>query len=211
MAISDKTFHSLADSVAEMKGSFAEMKGSFKTWGVIASVISTAFTFGAIAALGWCWSLASKVTAIQQQLADGGNTKIVAELKSPESTEQLQANLATVAAEVQTARVKGAQPNQKTAALSQAVSQVIRREPTIPEVWQAASQLVSFRTVNLVSQKSRPPCDTTNTTPVEKWHGTGGHNAEVEAGYFYSNCILARPLNASTPKQKRYFSPQRDR
>lgn len=194
VAIPDRDFRDLSNSLAELKGSFASTKGTVK---LVVPVIAAAI----LAAFAWCWTLGSRVTAIQQQLADGGNTKLVAQFKTPESGEQLAANLLTVAAAVQTARAKGVEPDNKTAALSKAVSQVIQRDPAIPEAWQAASQLVSFRTVDFVRNKSLPPCDTAGAKPVEKWHGTADHNAEVEAGYFYSNCTL--DLSTLPPQNKK--------
>jgi hypothetical protein len=99
-----------------------------------------------LGALGWCYHLGNKVAAIEQQLADGGNTKIVAQLKNPASPQQLQANLATLSAQIQTAQVEGVKPNDKKAvALSQALSQVVKSSPDLPEAWHAAVQLVDYR------------------------------------------------------------------
>lgn len=97
--------------------------------------------------LGWMGYITVSVVAMKQQLADGGNKQLVSELKSPKSPEQLRANLATVVAQVQTARANHAKPNTaKLEALSGAVSQVLKKDDSLPEGWQAAGQLISYRT-----------------------------------------------------------------
>ena len=121
-----KEFHNLSASVAAIKGSLGVGK-----WivGLSFPVAAAACT----AALIWCYHLGAKVTAVEQQLADGGNAKIVAELKSPKSSAQLQANLSTVIAQVQTARVDGKQPNaKKVNALSDALSEVVKTVAPAP-------------------------------------------------------------------------------
>jgi hypothetical protein len=94
----------------------------------------------------WGWFVTTNIIAMKQQLADGGNTKLVTELKNPQSPQQLQANLDTVIAQVETAKAAGQQPNpQKAHALAEAIAQVTRKNPDVPEAWQAATQLVNFR------------------------------------------------------------------
>jgi len=104
---------------------------------------------------GWGAFITINVIAMKQQLADGGNTKLVTELKAPKSPQQLQANLTTVVAQIQTDRVNGTRPNlTKVAALSGALSQVVKDNPQMPEAWQAATLLVSYRSPQpIASQK----------------------------------------------------------
>jgi hypothetical protein len=94
----------------------------------------------------WGSYITVNVIAIKQQMADGGNTKLVTELKTPKSPEQLRANLSTVVAQVQSAQANGIKPNpQKVYALSGAVSEAAQKNPELPQAWQAASELVNFR------------------------------------------------------------------
>lgn len=148
MAVSEKDFRELSSAVAEIKGSWNAMRGF-----AAASVIV------GLAASGWCWHLGNKVTAIEQQLADGGSTKLVAELKAPKSPEQLQANLTTVSGQLQTARVEGKEPDHaKLATLSGALSQVVQHHPDLPEAWQAAIQLVDYKFQAPIRATSLPDC-----------------------------------------------------
>ena len=139
----------------------------------------------------WGWYVTTNIIAMKQQLADGGNAKLVAELKSPKSTEQLQANLTTVVAQVATARANDKAPNpQKVKALSSAIAQVVQKNPNLQEAWQAAAQVVSFRTAVLPIPQDLPPCDTVNSIPVEKWRAPSSNMAQVLFGYFYHHCTL---------------------
>lgn len=98
----------------------------------------------------WGWFITTNVIAIKQQLADGGNKQIVAQLKNPSSPQQLQANLSTVIAQIQTTSANGTKmSSKKVAALSGAVAQVIQTNPSVPEVWPAASQLAMVRPTTL--------------------------------------------------------------
>ena len=63
-------------------------------------------------------------------------------------SQQLQAALATVTAQVQTARADGKAPDEeKVKALASAVSHVVQHKPDSPEAWQTAAALVSYRAV----------------------------------------------------------------
>lgn len=114
----------------------------------------TAIGLLAIVGLGWLsWasttlvSLKGDVQAIKQKIHDGGLGDIVSSLQSPQSPEQLRANLSTVIARVETAKAQGQHPDgAKVNALSRAVAQVAHTDPDLSEAWQAAAQLISFRT-----------------------------------------------------------------
>lgn len=139
VTVSDKQFLELSTQVAEMRGS---LKAA--VW--IIGILSAAATAAGIGAIAWCFNLSNAVAKLQQAVSDGGVTKLVSELKLPSSPDQLKANLSTVIAQVQTAKVNGAKPDpHKVKALSDAVSDVISDNPQLPEGWRAASQLVSFR------------------------------------------------------------------
>jgi len=114
--------------------------------------------------LAWGAYITVNVIAMKQALVDGGVTKLVAELKNPNSRQQLQANLTTITAQIQTARVKGKKPDtQKVEALSSALAQVVQRNPELPEAWQAAAQLVSYESPQ--SDMNVPNC--VNITPSQ--------------------------------------------
>lgn len=107
----------------------------------------------------WGAFVTMNVIAMKQQLADGGNTKLVTELKSPKSPDQLQANLSTVVAQIQMARVEGKPPDEKkVAALSGALAKVVQDSPSLPEVWQAAAQLVDYKFQPKQTDESLPNC-----------------------------------------------------
>jgi hypothetical protein len=111
-------------------------------WKMVIGGFSGAALLAGLGALSWCYHLGTKVAVIES----GGDTKLVTELKTPKSHEQLRANLSMVTPQVETARANGIKPNTKKAkALSDALSLVIKRDPDIPQVWQAASELISYR------------------------------------------------------------------
>lgn len=143
---------------------------------------------------GWiAWATVSLV-AIQQSIADGGTTKLVSELKAPKSEEQLKANLTTVSAQIQTAQVQKKRPDpSKVDALSGAVAKVILSDPQIPEAWQTASLLISYRTPPPVA--APPPCtpngNVISLLPEVSPNLPSGRNALLFVGFILSNCTLA--------------------
>jgi hypothetical protein len=137
-----------------------------------------ALTVVAVCGLGWLsWvslalvSIKGDMQAVKQRIRDGGLGEIVSQLRSPESQDQLRANLSTVVAQIETAKVRGrkADPG-KIKALSGAVAQVTRSDPEMQETWQAAAQLINFR-VPSTSIPSTPcfrgprPADTSPSSP----------------------------------------------
>jgi hypothetical protein len=124
--------------------------------------------------------------AMKQALLSN-NTQLVAELKHPKSDEQLKANLSTVVAQVQRARVNGVKPDlTKVSSLTNAVAQVVKSEPQIPEAWQAAVQLVNYRTASLSAAPSAEyACSKANVVV------TGGPSpATMIATASFYNCVL---------------------
>jgi len=183
MAVSEKEFRELSRTVAELVGARNAMR-----WLPSAAVLFS------LAALGWCWHIGNRVTAIAQHLADGGVTNLVAHLESPKSTEQLQAGLSTVIAQVQTARAEGVRPNEKkVASLTQAVSHVVQSDPNLPEAWNAATELISYRSQLLRSgPEPLAPCNLHDIKPEVKTEGSpnavGG--LSIRPGFYLSNCSL---------------------
>ena len=140
------TVESLNKEISTLAQRVTAVETELRIWGRIIGGFAGAGLLAGLGALGWSVHIGNKVTAIEQQLVDGGNTKLVAELKDPKSKQQLQANLTTVTAQIQTARANGIKPNApKVAALSEALSQVIQRNPDVSEAWQAATELVTYR------------------------------------------------------------------
>jgi hypothetical protein len=96
----------------------------------------------------WAAYITTSVIALKQAVSDGGNIKLVAQLKAPASPQQLRATLSTVTGQLQTIQVSHAKPNpQKISGLSEAISTVIDREPNLPEAWMAASAIVNLKPV----------------------------------------------------------------
>jgi len=119
--------------------------------------------------VGWAAYITINVVAMKQSLADGGNAKIVAELKAPKSPAQLQANLSSVIAQVQTAQASGKKPDtEKVLKLSNAVNGVLDKNATIPEAWQATSALIGYRsqTTTDESKECSDPSGTSVMAPL---------------------------------------------
>jgi hypothetical protein len=67
----------------------------------------------------WAAYITTSVIALKQAVSDGGNIKLVAQLKAPASPQQLRATLSTVTGQLQTIQVSHAKPNpQKISGLS---------------------------------------------------------------------------------------------
>jgi hypothetical protein len=156
--------------------------------------------------IGWGAYITMNVIAMKQQLADGGNTKLVTELKAPKSPDQLRANLSMVSAQIQTAKANGTKPDaKKVQALSTALSQVVQRDPELPEAWQTAFQLVSYR---FQLAQIPPDSELRNCLDAPKslteFAGTlreeGDNVAKHRPGHFQlvsSNCVLNLDSNSA--------------
>jgi hypothetical protein len=132
----------------------------------------------------WGTFITINVVAMKQSLADGGNTKLVSELKSPASPQQLQANLSTVVAQIQTARVNGKKPDtKKVTELSNVVSKVVENNPQTPEAWQAAAALITYRTEQ--PQQQNPKECGSETPQIEL-----SNEVQYSEGLGYSNCTI---------------------
>ena len=164
---SEQKFSELQSIVAAVDKRLAileDREGRESVWlKVIMTILGTVVLgFGS-----WMWYITTNVVAIKQQLADGGNKQIVAELRTPKSPQQLLANLSTVIAQVQTARSDGkAADLEKVSSISSALAEVIQRNPNLPEAWQAAANLVDYK---YQSPRSAPLVNCLDTLP-----GTGG-------------------------------------
>lgn len=143
--------------------------------------------------LTWGAYITVNVISMKQAITDGGNTKLVAELKVPKSPLQLHANLATVTAQIETARANGVQPNpQKVRALTGALSQVVQNDPKLVDAWRAVATLASYSTSEIIEKSALlPDCDVS-----QKFHLIiPGEIPEIpipEAmnGYVFRNCKL---------------------
>jgi hypothetical protein len=132
--VTHQEFQTLSNTVSGISGSLS-------TW----KVISGCATAAVLAAIGWSIHIGMKIAVIEQSLSDSG-VKLVAELKSPKSPEQLQTNLIKVTAQIQTAEIEGKRPDQsKVLPLSDALSGIVKNNPDMPSAWSAATQLVNYR------------------------------------------------------------------
>lgn len=134
----------------------------------------------------WGAYITINVISMKQALIDK-DTKLVAQLKNPESKQQLQANLAVVDAQIQTARLEGKKPDiRKLDLLALSLSSVIQKNPDLPQAWQTAAQLVSYRETG---GNSRAACG----EPELKLHLVGDHfspNMPTIPEFAYKNCTL---------------------
>ena len=138
-------------------------------------------------------SMHGDIQAIKQSLKDNGLGEIVAKLQSPKSPAQLQAALTLTTGQLQTARAEGKKPDaKKLNKLAGAIAGVIYQNRDLPEAWQAASTLVSYR-----SDQSEPP--QANCFGQHAVTMLGGRLTEqktgIVAGYApdvleYSNCTF---------------------
>lgn len=137
-------FSNLSQEVRELSNSVSAIQTRLGMWGKIFGFVASAALAVSLVALGWCYHIGIKVAVIES----GGNTKLVTQLEAPKSSQQLQAALATVTAQVQTARADGKAPDEKKVkTLASAVAQVVQHKPDLPEAWQTAAALVSYRAV----------------------------------------------------------------
>jgi hypothetical protein len=86
--------------------------------------------------------------AVKQKINDGGLGDIVSKIQNPSSPEQLSTTLELVTSLLDVQRLQGHKPDPvKLARLSSAVKNVATKDPNLPSVWQAATQLVNYRSV----------------------------------------------------------------
>jgi hypothetical protein len=119
---------------------------------------------------------------------DHGLGQIVSDLKNPKSPDQLRASLSVVTAQVQTARAEGKQPNKlKIAPLNQAVAQVIRTNPRVPEAWQAAAALISYSALGVVPSNVSEPCGMGKSVTMIS---TPDSRGRINYGLHFLNCTV---------------------
>ncbi len=126
--ITDNQFRPVANDVAGIKTAL-----SIGKW--IAGGLGVAILTIGVCAFTWCYNIGVRVGQIQQADHERG-VDIVAQLKSPKSTEQLQTNLIKVSAQIQTAQVQGKLPDQsKVLPLSNVLSGIVKSNPDMPTAW----------------------------------------------------------------------------
>jgi len=181
---------------------------------VVGAVI-TAILAAAIGGVAWWgWYVTTNIVAIKQQLVEGGNKALVSSLENPKSSASLRADLSTVIATVQTAEAKGALPNRtKTLPLSQAIAKVITQPSSPPEAWQAASQIINYRSYS-ATPDDLPPCklsmvdlsDQQDMRFLESWR--------IDQSLTNCTFVIDDPENAETlyrlsqPARDRYHIPR---
>lgn len=136
--VTEKDLRPIATDVASVKTTLSIVK-----W--IAGVLASAVVTIGIIAMTWCYNIGVRVGKLEQADAQRG-IQIVAQLKSPQSAQQLQANLTTVTAQIETAKAEGKAPDaSKVQPLSNAISDVVKKNPDSPVAWNTAMQLVNYR------------------------------------------------------------------
>lgn len=131
----------------------AAFRAEVKLWTRLLAVAIGVTVLAAGMAIAWCVRLEGKIAALET----GWNTRLITELMYPKSQEELRASLATLNAQVETARAHGIPPNPlKLHAFALSVSKLIAQRPDFPEAWQAAAQLVSYRRAGTPGQNG---CD----------------------------------------------------
>ena len=160
--VSNKDFNNLTNDVRgltttvnNLSLTIAALRGSLRVIQWITGITAPILIGVAITAIIWCNKLSTKVAVIES----GGDTKLITQLEKPKNQQQLQAALATVNAQVQTARADGKKPDShRVQALSSLVSNVVVRQPELAEGWQAAAALVSYRGVSSPDVNTNKPC-----------------------------------------------------
>src|SRR5215831_12259731 len=136
--ITEKDLRPIATDLASIKTALGIGK-----W--ISGILASAVVTIGIIAFSWCYNIGVKVGRLEQADQQRG-TQIVADLKAPKSQQQLQANLTTVTAQIETARAEGKRPDpSKVKPLSSVLSEVVKKNPDMPSAWNAAMQLVNYR------------------------------------------------------------------
>ncbi len=173
--------NTLKIDVGSIKTDISEFKGSLK-------VIKGIAVCAAVPVLAWATFITYNVIAMM----NGGGSKIVAELEAPKSPEQLQANLSTVIAQLQTAKVKGIKPDEKKVkALSGALSQVVEHNQNLPEAWSATAELISYQSQILHPiPEHLPACNLNGLKPETRPTRTPTGALDYNPGFYLSNCAL---------------------
>ena len=160
--ITENQFRPVANDVAGIKTAL-----NIGKW--IAGGLGVAVLTIGIGAFTWCYNIGVQVGKLEQADLQRG-VELVSELKAPKSQQQLQANLTTITAQIETAKADGKPPDaSKVQPLSSVLSNVVRNNPDMPTAWNAAMELVNYRfqptsqdisrlpdCLNLPSMGSRP-------------------------------------------------------
>jgi hypothetical protein len=145
----------IKSEVSELKKDLSSMRADLASMKQSIGTITTIAKFAAVPLLAWGTFITYNVIT---QVASGSTTKIAAELRTPKSPEMLRADLSGLTSQIEAARANGKHPDErKVIALSSAVAQVVHNDPQLPEAWQTAAQLISFRV--LPKSASPGPCD----------------------------------------------------
>lgn len=167
-------------SAHELDKRLSVLEDRFKLFGTIVALLLAGVGF-------WFWYVTSNLIAIKQQLADGGNKQLVTELTNPKSSQQLEANLSTVIAQVQTARARNQPPNStKVDQLSKAVGGVLNQRPSLIRGWQAAEELISFR--SMPPQENPIRCRDIPHSPPK---GSPELGTIIESTFFLEGCTIS--------------------
>jgi hypothetical protein len=154
-------------------------------------------------------SMNGDIRAIKQAEKING-TEIVNRLEKPPSIDQLKHDLEVTSAKLELQKLTvnpktKVEPSSFTG-LDTALLQVTKNHPDLPQAWNAAAQLVSYKSATLTSTPaSLPPCDMSNMKPGQRVINTPDGVVHLEGGYFFANCTLTLedlPPQPQPPKGK---------
>jgi len=179
-----KDIQQLQVKLARLEERIEPKKGSHSLRNTILGVVGTA-------GLIWIGWVSVTLASMSGKLENGGNRALVSSIENPKSPAILKANLATVAASIETARAQGKKANpERTLPLSVAVSKVLQDNNAPSEAWQTASQLINYRS-GIENPPVLPTCDPRDqidksrlTTPMPP-----EQNA-LNVSVAFRNCIL---------------------
>jgi hypothetical protein len=154
-------------------------------------------------------SMNGDIHAIKQAEKNNG-TEIVSRLEKPPSLDQLKHDLAVTSAKLELQNLT-IDPKTKVEpssykGLETALLQVTKSHPDLPQAWNAAAQLVSYKSATSTSTPaSLPPCDMSNMKPSHRVITLPNGVVRIEGGYFFANCTLTLedlPPQPKPPKGK---------
>lgn len=176
--------HDRVDGVEKRFGLLIKVGGgitlTFLTW----IGVGTAYLF----------SMHGDIQAIKQYETDHG-AQIVKDIESPTNAAQLARNLSIAAAQIQLARAENRSPNpSKLKPLENAVLKQSTEHPELPQTWQAAAELASYRTSNIVRPAPLPDCNVDQGVRIIYPEDIPGIQLPPDyanvSGYLFRNCTL---------------------
>jgi hypothetical protein len=166
-----------------------------------------------VAWLAWVsvvlFNMHGDISAIKQAEKING-TEIVNRLEKPSSIDQLKHDLEVTSAKLELQKLT---VNPKTKVepssfkgLDAALLQVTKSPPDLPQAWNAAAQLISYKSATLTpTPTSLPPCDVGHMKVEQRVSHFPNGGIQVLFGYFFANCTLTLedlPPQPQPPKDR---------